>query len=88
MIKEIRKEGYVAFVKGDPKRALNNYWAGGSQTGTNKQTITTEIEKVSIANTIDELNMWINWFNHNHKNQIEFEIRPVLYIEKKELIAY
>ena len=86
MIKEVRKEGYAAFVKGDATKALRNYWAGGSQTGCNKQTITEDINKVTIESNVRTLEFYINWFNENHKNQVEFEIKRVLYIEKKEIV--
>jgi hypothetical protein len=76
--------GYVAFVKGDSTKALNNYWSGGAQTGTNKQTITDDIDKITIA-SIDQLEMMIGWFNQTHKNKIEFEIKEVKFTISKEL---
>ena len=75
MKKEIIKKGYAAFASDG--RMLRNEWVGGGQTGTNRQTLTTNIEKVSLANTRDEMEMYILWYNRNHKNQVTFTIKEV-----------
>ena len=75
MKKEIIKKGYAAFAPDG--RMLCNEWVGGSQTGTNRQTLTTNIEKVSLANSLKEVNMFINWYNSNHKNQVTFTVKEV-----------
>ena len=75
MKKEIIEKGYAAFAPDG--RMLRNEWVGGSQTGTNRQTLTTNIEKVSLANSLKEVNMFINWYNSNHKNQVTFTIKEV-----------
>ncbi len=75
MKKEIIKKGYAAFAPDG--RMLRNEWVGGGQTGTNRQTLTTNIEKVSLANSLKEVNMFINWYNSNHKNQVIFTIKEV-----------
>ena len=56
---------------------LRNEWVGGGQTGTNRQTLTANIEKVSLAHSLEEVNMFINWYNSNHKNQVIFTIKEV-----------
>lgn len=75
MKKEIIKKGYAAFAPDG--RMLRNEWVGGGQTGTNRQTLTTNIEKVSLANTRDEMEMYILWYNRNHKNQVTFTVKEV-----------
>ena len=75
MKKETIEKGYAAFAPDG--RMLRNEWVGGSQTGTNRQTLTTNIEKVSLANSLKEVNMFINWYNSNHKNQVIFTIKEV-----------
>ena len=75
MKKETVEKGYAAFAPDG--RMLCNKWVGGSQTGTNRQTLTTNIEKVSLANSLKEVNMFINWYNSNHKNQVIFTIKEV-----------
>ena len=75
MKKEIIKKGYAAFASDG--RMLRNEWVGGGQTGTNRQTLTTNIEKVSLANTRDEMEMYILWYNRNHKNQVTFTVKEV-----------
>lgn len=75
MKKETIEKGYAAFAPDG--RMLRNEWVGGSQTGTNRQTLTTNIEKVSLANSLKEVNMFINWYNSNHKNQVTFTIKEV-----------
>ena len=75
MKKEIIKKGYAAFAPDG--RMLCNEWVGGGQTGTNHQTLTTNIEKVSLANTRDEMEMYILWYNRNHKNQVTFTVKEV-----------
>lgn len=72
------KRGYMAFVKGDHTKALTNYWSGGWQTGTNKQSITTDLlNKATIAENKATIEMWCNWFNNSHKNKVEFDIVEV-----------
>lgn len=75
MKKEIIKKGYAAFAPDG--RMLRNEWVGGSQTGTNRQTLTTDIEKVSLANTRDGMETYILWYNRNHKNQVTFTVKEV-----------
>ena len=75
MKKEIIEKGYAAFAPDG--RMLRNEWVGGSQTGTNRQTLTTNIEKVSLAHSLKEVNMFINWYNSNHKNKVTFTIKEV-----------
>lgn len=75
MKKEIIKKGYAAFAPDG--RMLRNEWVGGGQTGTNRQTLTTDIEKVSLANTRDGMETYILWYNRNHKNQVTFTIKEV-----------
>lgn len=75
MKKETIKKGYAAFAPDG--RMLRNEWVGGGQTGTNRQTLTTNIEKVSLANTRDEMEMYILWYNRNHKNQVTFTVKEV-----------
>ena len=75
MKKETIEKGYAAFAPDG--RMLRNEWVGGGQTGTNRQTLTTNIEKVSLANSLKEVNMLINWYNSNHKNQVTFTVKEV-----------
>ena len=75
MKKETIEKGYAAFAPDG--RMLRNEWVGGGQTGTNHQTLTTNIEKVSLANTRDEMEMYILWYNRNHKNQVTFTVKEV-----------
>lgn len=75
MKKEIINKGYAAFAPDG--RMLRNEWVGGSQTGTNRQTLTTNIEKVSLAHSLEEIKMLINWYNSNHKNQVTFTVKEV-----------
>lgn len=63
--KEIIEKGYAAFAPDG--RMLRNEWVGGGQTGTNRQTLTTDIEKVSLAHSLEEVKIFINWYNSNHK---------------------
>ena len=72
---EIIEKGYAAFAPDG--RMLRNEWVGGGQTGTNRQTLTTNIEKVSLAHSLKEINMFINWYNSNHKNQVTFTVKEV-----------
>lgn len=75
MKKEIIEKGYAAFAPDG--RMLRNEWVGGGQTGTNRQTLTTNIEKVSLFPTLEEVKMFINWYNSNHKNQVTFTVKEV-----------
>ena len=75
MKKEIIKKGYAAFAPDG--RMLRNEWVGGGQTGTNRQTLTADIEKVSLANTRDGMETYILWYNRNHKNQVTFTVKEV-----------
>lgn len=75
MKKETIEKGYAAFAPDG--RMLRNEWVGGGQTGTNRQTLTTDIEKVSLANTRDGMETYILWYNRNHKNQVTFTIKEV-----------
>ena len=75
MKKETIEKGYAAFAPDG--RMLRNEWVGGGQTGTNRQTLTANIEKVSLAHSLEEVNMFINWYNSNHKNQVIFTIKEV-----------
>ena len=75
MKKEIIEKGYAAFAPDG--RMLRNEWVGGGQTGTNRQTLTTSIEKVSLAHSLKEVEMFINWYNSNHKNQVTFTVKEV-----------
>ena len=75
MKKETIEKGYAAFAPDG--RMLRNEWVGGGQTGTNRQTLTTNIEKVSLAHSLEEVKMFINWYNSNHKNQVIFTIKEV-----------
>lgn len=75
MKKETIKKGYAAFAPDG--RMLRNEWVGGGQTGTNRQTLTVDIEKVSLAHSLEEVKMLINWYNSNHKNQVTFTVKEV-----------
>ena len=75
MKKETIEKGYAAFAPDG--RMLRNEWVGGGQTGTNRQTLTVNIEKVSLAHSLEEVNMFINWYKSNHKNQVIFTIKEV-----------
>ena len=75
MKKETIEKGYAAFAPDG--RMLRNEWVGGGQTGTNRQTLTTNIEKVSLTHSLEEVKMFINWYNSNHKNQVIFTIKEV-----------
>ena len=75
MKKEIIEKGYAAFASDG--RMLRNEWVGGGQTGTNRQTLTTNIEKVSLAHSLEEIKILINWYNSNHKNQVTFTVKEV-----------
>lgn len=75
MKKETIEKGYAAFAPDG--RVLRNEWVGGGQTGTNRQTLTADIEKVSLAHSLKEVNMFINWYNSNHKNQVTFTVKEV-----------
>lgn len=83
--KEIIIEGYAAFDK-ETGKGLNNYWSGGSQTGTNKQSLTDDIEKVSICENEKDIELLITWFNSTHKKQVNFEIKKVKLVTKTSLI--
>lgn len=72
--------GFAARVKGTNKW-VRNYWSGGAQTGTNVQTLTNDRTKASI----DEKKMveiYCEWYNHNHAKPVEFEIVEVETITK------
>ena len=75
MKKEIIEKGYAAFAPDG--RMLRNEWVGGGQTATNRQTLTTNIEKVSLAHSLEEIKILINWYNSNHKNQVTFTVKEV-----------
>ena len=75
MKKETVEKGYAAFASDG--RMLRNEWVGGGQTGTNRQTLTTNIEKVSLAHSLEEIKILINWYNSNHKNQVTFTVKEV-----------
>lgn len=75
MKKEIVKQGYAAFTPDG--KMLRVEWVGGVQTGTNRQTLTTDIEKVSLSPTLEGIEMYTIWYNHNHKNQVTFTIKEV-----------
>lgn len=75
MKKETIEKGYAAFAPDG--RMLRNEWVGGGQTGTNRQTLTADIEKVSLAHSLKEVEMFINWYNSNHKNQVTFTVKEV-----------
>lgn len=67
--------GFAARAKGTNKW-VRNKWSGGAQTGTNVQTLTNDRTKMSI----DEKRMieiYCEWYNHNHKEKVEFEIIEV-----------
>jgi hypothetical protein len=67
--------GFAARAKGTNKW-VRNKWSGGAQTGTNVQTLTNDRTKMSI----DEKRMieiYCEWYNHNHKEKVEFEIVEV-----------
>ena len=75
MVEETVKRGYAAFTLDG--RMLCNEWVGGAQTGTNRQTLTTDIKRVLILPTLDEMGMYILWYNRNHKNQETFTVKEV-----------
>ena len=75
MKKETIEKGYAAFAPDG--RMLRNEWVGGNQTGTNRQMLTADIEKVSLAHSLKEVKMFINWYNSNHKNQVTFTVKEV-----------
>ena len=75
MKKEIIEKGYAAFAPDG--RMLRNEWVGGGQTGTNRQTLTTNIEKVSLAHSLEEIKMLINWYKKKKKNQVTFTVKEV-----------
>ena len=70
-------KGFAAFVKGNPEKGLCNRWSGGSQTGTNVQSITTDIDSITISDSAKQIEIFTIWFNNNHKNKVEFEIKEV-----------
>lgn len=69
------KEGYIAIS--DDGKYLKNYWVGGSQTGTNRQSLTEDISKATIKADKSELNIMIAWFNNSHKRQVPFTIKKI-----------
>lgn len=75
MVEETVKKGYAAFTLDG--RMLCNKWVGGAQTGTNRQTLTTDIGKVSLSPTLEEIETYTLWYNRNHKNQVTFTIKEV-----------
>lgn len=77
-------KGYVAFTK-DGKKFLRNFWSGGSQTGTNKQSLSDDIDKIGIVDSKEEVEMIINWFNRSHVNQVEFDIKEVEFTITKNI---
>lgn len=81
--KETVIEGYAAFTKDG--KGLRNRWSGGGQTGTEVQSLTTDISNVTITRTKGLIQMYTVWFNTSHKNKVEFEIRPVKFIAKNNL---
>ena len=67
--------GFAARAKGTNKW-VRNKWSGGAQTGTNVQTLTNDRTKMSI----DEKRMieiYCEWYGHNHKEKVDFEIVEV-----------
>ena len=75
MKKETIEKGYAAFAPDG--RMLRNEWVGGGQTGTHRHPLTTNIEQVSLAHSLEEVKMFINWYNSNHKNQVTFTVKEV-----------
>lgn len=67
--------GYAAKAVGRDKW-LRNYWSGGYQTGTNRQSLNSRPE-ATIFGTRAEAEMVCEWYNRNHKVQVEFEIIKV-----------
>ena len=74
-------EGYAAFDKETGKglclRVTN--W-------TNRQSLTEDIDNITISNDRKSIEMYINWFNNSHKKQVEFEIKKVKLVTKTSLI--
>lgn len=75
MKKETIKKGYTAFSPDG--KMLCNKWVGGAQTGTNHQTLTADVTRALILPTLEEIRMYILWYNHNHKNQVTFTVKEV-----------
>ena len=68
--------GYAARAKGTNKW-LRNKWSGGAQTGTNVQTLTNDRTKMTIEQEKKMIEVECQWYNNNHKEQVEFEIVEV-----------
>ena len=75
--------GYAAFTADG--KGLCNRWSGGYQTGTNVQSLTDDMSKVSIAPDKHQVETYIIWFNNTHKNKVYFTIKEVKYIVKSTL---
>lgn len=67
--------GFAARVKGTNKW-LRNKWSGGSQTGTNIQSLTNDRTKMSVDQEAT-IKIYCNWYNNTHKVPEEFEIVEV-----------
>lgn len=77
MIKTITETGYIALDRAHPEKGLKNYWVGGTQTGTNAQVLTTNIEEISLEESEQYIKMYCTWYNKHHKRQVDFEIIKV-----------
>lgn len=80
--KEKLIEGYIAFASDG--KMLRNYYTGG-QCGSNKQSLTDDIELVSIEPSTKTLEIYSKWYNNSHKNKQDFTVKKVLLIRTVEL---
>ena len=76
-------EGFVAFTADG--KMLRNYFVGGSQIGTNKQTLTEDVELASVERDMKMLDIYIKWYNENHKQQKDFTIKKVIFRQTAEI---
>mgnify|MGYP003321858174 CR=1 FL=1 len=74
--KEKVVEGFVAFSTDG--KMLRNFYTGG-QSGTNKQSLTTDVELASVERDKKMLWLYAEWYNKSHKQQKDFTIKKVIF---------
>ena len=77
------RTGFAAKAKGTNKW-LRNYWSGGAQTGTNRQSLTDDRTIMSVDQKA-EIELYCRWYNNNHKVPVEFEILEVV-VQTKTIV--
>lgn len=79
--KVIQINGYSAFdkISGKGLRSYCSNW-------TNKWGLTTDVEKVAVAESKQTIKMYADWYNEQHKNKVEFVFKKVTKIYTTELV--